>query len=154
MAGEAVEKRKITWKELWELEAFRMGFTVKSVYDVLTSPTSQWAPRPLHMVTQLLQVLSCFATVLKSQRTSWKNLPSLLSCQQATSFVQVGNSQTSLTTIRPDNGQLSGARDWNMLGQKLCFPFPSVNIFAPIHIFGTTQCSCTGANITTSISDD
>lgn len=34
MRLEGVEKRKISWKELWEMETFRRSFTIKAAYDV------------------------------------------------------------------------------------------------------------------------
>ncbi|XP_051274648.1 potassium voltage-gated channel subfamily H member 4-like [Dicentrarchus labrax] len=43
---------------------------------------------------------------------------------QATTFVREGEGQASLTTSRPDAGQLNRARDWKLLvdlNQKLCF---------------------------------
>ena len=44
MAWKGVEKRKISWNELWEMEAFRASFTIRAAYDVLPSPAnlSQW----------------------------------------------------------------------------------------------------------------
>ncbi|KAM4567620.1 uncharacterized protein V3H82_011871 [Fundulus diaphanus] len=44
MAWEGVEKRKLSWKDLWEMEAFRASFTIRATYDVLPSPAnlSQW----------------------------------------------------------------------------------------------------------------
>ena len=44
MTWEGVEKRKISWQELWETEAFRTSFTIKAAYDVLPTPKnlSQW----------------------------------------------------------------------------------------------------------------
>lgn len=44
MTWEGVEKRKISWQELWEMEAFKASFTIRAAYDVLPSPKnlSQW----------------------------------------------------------------------------------------------------------------
>ncbi|TNN72076.1 hypothetical protein EYF80_017653 [Liparis tanakae] len=44
MTWEGVEKRKISWQELWEMEAFKASFTIRATYDVLPSPKnlSQW----------------------------------------------------------------------------------------------------------------
>ena len=52
-------------------------------------------------------------------------LPPPPSLWHSTPFVQEGKGQASLTTIRPDTGQLGRARDWKLLadlGKKLCFP--------------------------------
>lgn len=34
------KKIKISWKELWEMEAFRASFTIRAAYDVLPSPAN------------------------------------------------------------------------------------------------------------------
>ncbi|GAA6106616.1 uncharacterized protein LOC124392079 [Tachysurus ichikawai] len=152
MTWEGVEKRKISWKELWEIEAFRASFTIKAAYDVLPPPAnlSQWYAEdptcPLcpslatleHILvgckTSLTQgrytwrhnqVLKCLAAVLESQRTSMNALPPLSSQWQPTPFVREGEGQANLTTIRSDSGQLGRARDWKLLAdlnKKLCFP--------------------------------
>ncbi|KAK0156143.1 hypothetical protein N1851_000566 [Merluccius polli] len=152
MAWEGVEKRKISWQELWEMEAFRASFTIRAAYDILPSPTnlSQWYGEdttcPLCPSTASLkhilmgcktsltqgrytwrhnQVLKSLAAVLESRRTSVNALPPPSSRWQATSFVREGEGQANLTSVGPDAGQLGGARDWKLLadlGQKLCFP--------------------------------
>lgn len=38
MSWEGVEKKKISWHELWETKAFRTSFTIKAAYNVLLSP--------------------------------------------------------------------------------------------------------------------
>lgn len=102
MTWEGVEKWKISWKELWEMEAFRASFTIRAAYDVLPSPAnlSQWyAEDPMcplcpslatlkHILvgckTSLTQgrytwrhnqVLKCLAAVLESRRISVNALP-------------------------------------------------------------------------------
>ncbi len=150
MAWEGVEKRKISWKDLWEMEAFRASFTIRAAYDVLPSPAnlSQWygedpmcplCPSPATLKHILVgcktsltqgrytwrhnQVLKCLAAVLDNQRTSVNALPPPSSRWQPTPFVREG--QASLATIRADTGQLDRARDWKLLadlGKKLCFP--------------------------------
>ena len=44
MTWQGVVKRKISWKELWEMETFRASLTIKAAYDVLPSPKNlnQW----------------------------------------------------------------------------------------------------------------
>ncbi|KAK0156516.1 Retrovirus-related Pol polyprotein from type-1 retrotransposable element R2 [Merluccius polli] len=152
MAWEGVEKRKITWKELWEMEAFRASFTIRAAYDVLPSPANlcQWyakdpkcplCPSPATLKHILVgcktsltqgcytwwhnQVLKCLADVLESRRTTVNALPSSSCRWQPTSFVREGERLTSLTTSRPDTGQLGRAQDWKLLadlGKRLCFP--------------------------------
>ncbi|KAF7702594.1 hypothetical protein HF521_001877, partial [Silurus meridionalis] len=152
MAWEGVEKRKISWKELWEMETFRASFTIWAAYDVLPSPAnlSQWYAEdptcPLcpslatlkHILvgckTSLTQgrytwrhnqVLKCLAAVLENRRTNVNALPPPSSQWQPTPFVREGEGQANLTTIRSDYGQLGRARDWKLLAdlnKKLCFP--------------------------------
>ena len=152
MAWEGVEKRKISWKELWEMETFRASFTIRATYDVLPSPSnlSQWygedptcplCPSPATLKHILVgcktsltqgrytwrhnQVLKCLAAVLESRRTSVNSLPPPSSRWKPTPFVREGKKQASRTTARPDFGQLGRARDWKMLTDldtKLCFP--------------------------------
>ena len=152
MAWEGVEKRKISWKELWEMEAFKASFTIRAAYDVLPSPanlsqrygenpTCPLCPSPATLKHILVgcktgltqgrytwrhnQVLKCLAAVLESRRTSMNALPPPPSHWHSTPFVREGEGQASLTTIRPDTGQLGRAWDWKLLadlGKKLCFP--------------------------------
>lgn len=41
---EGVERRKISWRELWEMEATKISFIIRATYDVLPSPKNlyQW----------------------------------------------------------------------------------------------------------------
>lgn len=151
MAWEGVEKRKLSWKDLWEMKAFRASFTIRAAYDVLPSPAnlSQWygddptcslcsSPATLKHIlvgckTSLTQgwytwrhnqVLKCLAAALECQRGRANAPPPASSHWQPQQFVQEG--QASLTTTRrPDIGQLHRAQDWKMLvdlDKKLCFP--------------------------------
>ncbi|XP_078118984.1 uncharacterized protein LOC144525794 [Sander vitreus] len=147
-----VEKRKISWNELWETEVFRACFTIRAAYDVLPSPAnlSQWyakdptcplCPSPATLKHILVgcktsltqgrytwrhnQVLKCLAAVLESRRTSVNALPPPSSRWRPIPFVWEGEGQASLITVRPDTGQLVRARDWKLLAdldKKLCFP--------------------------------
>lgn len=143
MNSEGVEKRKISWQELWETEAFRISFTIKAAYDVLPSSKnlSQWYREdptcPLCLTPATLkhilggcktshfqgwytwwhnQVLQCLAAVLEDWRTGVNALPPSTSRWPTTAFVRVDECQANLNTSRPDAGQLSRACDW-----KLCF---------------------------------
>ncbi|TWW63624.1 hypothetical protein D4764_03G0006320 [Takifugu flavidus] len=40
MKWEGVERRRITWSKLWSIEASWLSFTIRAVYDVLSSPTN------------------------------------------------------------------------------------------------------------------
>ena len=141
MAWEGVKMRKIYWKDLWEMETLRASFTIRATYDVLPSPAnlSQWygedptcplcpCPATLKHIWDARpaspkawwqnQVLKCLAAVLESRWTSVNSLPPPSSRWKPTPIVREGKS-------RPNNGQLSRARDWKMLADldtKLCFP--------------------------------
>ncbi|KAK2857716.1 hypothetical protein Q7C36_005635 [Tachysurus vachellii] len=110
MAWEGVEKRKISWKELWEMEAFRASFTIRAAYNVLPSPAnlSQWYAED--MVCPLCPSLATLKHILVGCKTSltqghytWRHNQVLIS----------------------DSRQLGRARYWKMLAdlnKKLCFP--------------------------------
>ncbi|KAK0141131.1 hypothetical protein N1851_021872 [Merluccius polli] len=119
MAWEGIEKRKISWQELWEMETFRATSLKHILVGCKTSLTQgryTWRHN---------QVLKSLAAVLESRQTSVNALPPPSSRWQATSFVREGEGQANLTSVGPGAGQLGGARDWKLvadLGQKLCFP--------------------------------
>ncbi|KAJ8349703.1 hypothetical protein SKAU_G00248330 [Synaphobranchus kaupii] len=112
---EGVEKRKISWKELWEMETFKASFTIKAAYDVLPSPKnlSQWyredatcslCPTPATLKHILVgcktsltegqytwrhnQVLQCLAALLEGWQMSINALPPPSSHWPATAFVR------------------------------------------------------------------
>ena len=155
MAWEGVEKRKISWKELWEMEAFKASFTIRAAYDHPAFsckpkpvvwrrgvyPTCPLCPSPAKLKHILVgcktgltqgcytwrhnQVLKCLAAVLESRRTSMNALPPPPSRWHSTPFVREGEGQASLTTIRPETGQLGRAWDWKLLadlGQETLLP--------------------------------
>lgn len=41
---ESVEKKKLSWRELWDMQTGRIGFMLGAIYDVLPSPQnlSKW----------------------------------------------------------------------------------------------------------------
>src|SRR4029434_9299474 len=83
--------------------------------------------RPVHLAAQ--PGATVFAAVLESRRMSVNALPPP-SRKPATTFVREAGGQATLTTTRPETGQLGGARDWKMLadlGQKLRFPAEIAN---------------------------
>ncbi|KAL1250718.1 hypothetical protein QQF64_018514 [Cirrhinus molitorella] len=40
MRWEGVERKKLTWSELWDMESNRLSFIIRATYDVLPSPTN------------------------------------------------------------------------------------------------------------------
>lgn len=91
MSWEGVEKRKISYKELWEMEAFRGSFTVRAAYDVLPSPAnlSQWysedPPCPLcsSLATLKYILVGCKISLTQCHYTCQHNqvLSVLLQCE-------------------------------------------------------------------------
>ncbi|KAK0139173.1 Retrovirus-related Pol polyprotein from type-2 retrotransposable element R2DM [Merluccius polli] len=142
MKWEGVERRKISWNELWSMEANRLSFIIRATYDVLPSPTNLhlWygedpaclqcaAPATLKHIlvgckTSLTQgrytwrhnqVLKCLAAELENKRVSINAMP--LNAQstfpQKTAFVREGEKQRTKPSPS-EAGPLSTARDWEM----------------------------------------
>ncbi len=119
MRWEGVERRKITWSELWNTESNILSFTIRATYDVLPSPTNLhlwfgedpaclqcFAPATLKHIlvgckTSLMQgrytwrhnqVLKCLAVTLESKRVTVNAMPleAQTTFRQPTSFVREG----------------------------------------------------------------
>ncbi|XP_063058330.1 uncharacterized protein LOC134451862 [Engraulis encrasicolus] len=143
MCWEDVEKRKLSWKEIWDMEASRTSFLLRATYDVLPSPAnlSQWygedptchlcsSPANLKHImvgckTSLAQgrytwrhnqVLRCLAASLESRRMFVNSLPPLPSHPPPTGqFVREGEKQPRIRPPKTEPGQLAAARDWRLL---------------------------------------
>ena len=142
MRWEGVEKRKLTWSELWGMESNRLSFIVRATYDVLPSPTNLqlWfgkdpacplctTPATLKHImvgckTSLTQgrytwrhnqVLRCLADKLECKRVSINALSTNNQDvrQHPPSFVREGEKQRARPS-HPDLGPLNAARDWQM----------------------------------------
>ncbi len=142
MRWEGVERRKITWSELWNIESNMLSFTIRATYDVLPSPTNLhlWfgedpaclqclAPATLKHIlvgckTSLMQgrytwrhnqVLKCLAATLESKRVTVNAMPleAQTTCRQPTSFIREGEKH-SINRSPPDSCPLNAARDWEM----------------------------------------
>lgn len=149
---EGVEKRKINWKDIWEMETSRMSFLIRATYDVLPTPKNlnQWfgedplcplcaVPATLrHILTGCKvslsqgrytwrhnQVLRCLAAALESKRTAINALQSKTTKPALTiAFVHEGEKPRKIPP-RTRLGQLEAARDWQMLvdvDQRLTVP--------------------------------
>ncbi|KAK0136753.1 Retrovirus-related Pol polyprotein from type-2 retrotransposable element R2DM [Merluccius polli] len=143
MRWEDVEKRKFSWKEIWDMEAFRTSFILRATYDVLPSPQNlnQWygedptchlCPSPANLKHILVacktsltqgrytwrhnQVLKCLAAALESRRTVINALPSpsVLSASSG-QFVREGEKPPKTRQPKPETGHLGAARDWRLL---------------------------------------
>ncbi len=142
MRWEGVERRNITWSELWNTESNMLSFAIRATYDVLPSPTNLnlWfgenpaclhclAPRTLKHIlvgckTSLTQgrytwhhnqVLKYLAATLESKRVTINAMP--LEAQtpfhQPTSFIREG--EKCLTNrLSSDLCPLNAAQNWEM----------------------------------------
>ena len=142
MKWEGVEKRKITWNELWSMESSRLSFIIRATYDVLPSPTNLhlWygedpnclqcaAPATLKHIlvgckTALTQgrytwrhnqVLKCLAAELENKRVTTNALPpnAQSTFPRKTTFVREGEKRCTKPSP-PVSGPLNAARDWEM----------------------------------------
>lgn len=78
---EGTQARKLTWDEIWKVEANRMSFLLKSLYDVLPSPTNLvvWglsedpACKLCNKPANLEHVLSSCSQSLANGRYRWRH---------------------------------------------------------------------------------
>ncbi|KAL1277462.1 hypothetical protein QQF64_024135 [Cirrhinus molitorella] len=142
MKWDGVERRKITWSEMWGMEANRLSFIIRATYDVLPSPTNLhlWhgedpacplcaAPATLKHIlvgckTSLIQgrytwchnqVLKCLAAEIENKRVITNAMPlnAQATIPRRTTFMWEGEKQRTRPSL-PDSGPLSAARDWEM----------------------------------------
>ncbi len=143
MRWEGLERRKLSWRELWEMEASNISFIIRATYDVLPSPKNlhQWygedpicalCPTPAtlkHILTgcktSLIQgrytwrhnqVLKSLAAALESKRNTTNSLPlRATNSITAPTFIREGQKKPNHLPTKPEAGQLAIARDWKML---------------------------------------
>ena len=143
MQWEGVERRKISWRDLWQMEAKEISFIIRATYDVLPSPKnlSQWygedptcalCPTPATLrhsmsgcKTSLTQgrytwrhnqVLKSLASALENMRSVANSLPPrTANPQKTTMFVREGRKAPKHLSTKPEAGHLYVARDWKML---------------------------------------
>ena len=144
MRWEGLEKRKLGWRDLWEMEASNISFILRATYDVLPSPKNlhQWygedptcalCPTPAtlkHILTGCKtsltqgrytwrhnQVLKSLAAVLESKRNTINSLPmrASTSITALSTFVREGQKRPNHPPLQSEVGQLTRARDWKML---------------------------------------
>ncbi|KAL6460755.1 hypothetical protein MHYP_G00307210 [Metynnis hypsauchen] len=143
MRWEGLERRKLSWRELWEMEASNISFINRATYDVLPSPKNlhQWygkdptcalCPTPAslkHILTGCKtsltqgcytwrhnQVLKNLAAALESKRNTTNSLP-LRATKSITAptFTREGQKKPNHSPTKVEAGQLAMARDWKML---------------------------------------
>ncbi|XP_069118938.1 uncharacterized protein [Argopecten irradians] len=78
---EGARQRKISWGDIWKMEEYRLGFLLKSTYDVLPSPTNLFTRclkenaactlcgRPAN----LAHVLASYTVALADGRYTWRH---------------------------------------------------------------------------------
>ena len=143
MRWENVEKRNITWKDMWEMETSRISFLIRSTYDVLPTPKNlhQWLGEdpscPLCSTPATLrhilvgckvslsqgrytwrhnQVLKGLAATLESRRTTINALPPrVTNSANSIAFVREGQQGQRKFPPKARVGELEAARDWQML---------------------------------------
>ena len=144
MRWEGLEKRKLGWRDLGEMEASNISFIIRATNDVLPSPKNlhQWygedptcalCPTPAslkHILTGCKtsltqgrytwrhnQVLKSLAAVLESKRNTINSLPmrATTSITAPSTFVREGQKKPNHPPLKPELGQLTTARDWKML---------------------------------------
>jgi len=142
-------ERKLTWQELWRYEPLRLSFLLRSVYDLLPTPTNltRWklTDDPLCPLCKksngfLQHIMSACPTALAQGRYRWRHdqvlrevanvlekertrkRPTQQKHFQFTNFVREGEKKTTKTQ---STGLLHEARTWEMrvdLGKNLVFP--------------------------------
>lgn len=143
MRWEGLERRKLSWRELWEMEASNISFIIRATYDVLPSPKNlnQWygedptcalCPTPATLKHILAgcktcltqgrytwrhnQVLKSLAAALESQRNTTNSLPlRAIDSITAPTFIREGQKKPKHPPTKTEAGQLAMARDWKML---------------------------------------
>ncbi|XP_045174487.2 uncharacterized protein LOC123535800 [Mercenaria mercenaria] len=142
-----VPERKLTWNELWTYEPLQLSFLLRSVYDMLPTPTNlyQWKLTedqtcPLcEKKGSLRHILSGCPTALSQGRYRWRHdkvlgelahvlekdrrkVKPLIPKSHLINFVREGEKKPVSTVER---GILQNSKSWDLradLGKKLQFP--------------------------------
>ncbi len=152
MRWEGLERRKLSWRELWEMEASNISFIIRATYDVLPSPktsTSGMGEDPICALCPTPVTLNISWPVVRpasykadtpggTTRSSrvWQQLlrargipPTPCPWEQPIPSRPQPSSERDRKAqsppYQPEAGQLAMARDWKMLvtiGQQLIFP--------------------------------
>ncbi len=135
MQWEEVEKRRLSWKELWGMEAHRVSFLIRAICNILPSPVKQWygedpkcplCPSPAslkhilvgckkslshgHYTWRHNQVLRCLAAAIETRRIFTNALPPPPpKPTPAIAFVNAGATPKPGNTSKVHPCQLGGA---------------------------------------------
>lgn len=143
MKWEGLERRELSWRELWKMEANNLSFLIRATYDVLPSPKNlhQWygedptcslcpADATLkHILTGCKtsltqgrytwrhnQVLKCLAAAVETKRATVNSLPQTATNSTITaSFVREGQKKPNHPPSTLKLRELAKARDWKLL---------------------------------------
>ncbi|XP_077060725.1 cadherin-like protein 26 [Siphateles boraxobius] len=120
---ESVEKRKISCKDLWAMEARRLSFSIRATYILTGCKTSLTQGRYTWRHNQVLKNL---ASALEEKRAATNSLPTpAASYPLRTTFVREGAKPPKSSFTPSEREKLRLARDWKMLadiGRQLVFP--------------------------------
>lgn len=165
MKWESIEKRKLTWSELWGMEVNRLSFIIRATSCLHQQIYTSGLEKTLHAIcAKLLQDSSIswvsYKTSLKHGRYTWQhnqvlqhlaaeleskrvsiNIKSINSISRT--FIRAGEKPKPKHTS-PDFGQLNEARDWEMqvdLERRFIFPPENVTtILRPELVFWSNSC--------------
>ncbi len=140
---EGLERRELSWRQLWEMEASNISFIIRATYEVLPSPKNlhEWygedptcplCPSPAtlkHILTGCKtsltqgrytwrhnQVLKSLTAALESKRTATNSLPlRATNPTTAMTFIREGQTKPNYPPTKPEAGKLAMARDWKIL---------------------------------------
>ncbi|VDI57596.1 Hypothetical predicted protein [Mytilus galloprovincialis] len=123
---QGARSRALTWSEIWSMEGYRLSFLLRSVYDVLPSPSNLYTWGLIEDPTctlckdkpaSLQHVLSACPVALKDGRYTWRH-DSVLKTIAAKRGEKKDNQAEGL-------GILGTASDWQMtadIHQRMSFP--------------------------------
>ncbi|CAC5417465.1 unnamed protein product [Mytilus coruscus] len=149
MKWEMARPRKISWHEMWRMDGQKISFLLRSVYDVLPTPTNltmwkliedpscKFCGKPAN----LEHVLSSCRTALKDGRYTWRHdqvlreIAAVLDThrrkktkiEKGPKFINFikGGGESSRNTYSKASGIIATANDWEMqadVGGKTTFP--------------------------------
>ncbi|VDI67758.1 Hypothetical predicted protein [Mytilus galloprovincialis] len=133
---QGARSRALTWSEIWGMEGYRLSFLLRSVYDVLPSPSNLYTWGQTSISTACL---SACPVALKDRRYTWrhdsvlKTLAAKLDTtrrkkekmQKNIHFVNFVRLEKRKTTQAEGLGILGTASDWQMtadIHQRMSFP--------------------------------
>ncbi|XP_076113419.1 uncharacterized protein LOC143081070 [Mytilus galloprovincialis] len=145
---QGARSRALTWSEIWSMEGYRLSFLLRSVYDVLPSPSNLYTWGLIEDPTctlckdkpaSLQHVLSACPVALKDERYTWRHDSVLktIAAKLDTTRRKKRKMQKNITFVnfvrageKKDNqaeglGILGTASDWQMtadIHQRMSFP--------------------------------